>query len=870
VAPFLAGAALWLCAACAQAADPLAPAQVRSLATETVARFRQAIILAESDHLLRPDEQERAAVVGRYLFSRSHEAQAGWLRAVEEAPSAAARIQAVERLLESIEQEADFRDADRLAFQELLGDLDAIVSGLPAGAASERLASRLAEDRKAVAEILQRYEREIGNVLERFGQRAMQLRRESWDSYLAGLRARYDARSILEAHEALTRGLPVSRGPGRRKPDPATEISWAELPPRTVVLTFDDGPHARHTDRIREILIQHDVPAVFFHVGQNLGQISNDAVKLGRASQAAKRLSDAGMALGNHSFTHPVLTELDDAGRTLEIGSTNRLLEGLGIRPPRLFRPPYGAFNPEVARAAQSAGLKTLMWNIDSKDWADPVPASIVRRVLSLTDEQGRGVILFHDIQHKTVEALPYVLEGLKEAGYRFAAWNGSAFVAGDAPANAADTRSIYRRSWAVVIGIDEYAKWPWLRYAVNDARGVRESLIARYGFAPENVVTLLNGEATRDRIMAVLADQLTDLDKIKREDRVLVFFAGHGATRALASGRDMGYIVPADADPARASQLISMANLQEIADAIPAKHVLFVMDSCYSGLGLTRAAPNSGKQYLTQVARRNARQMFTAGGADEQVADSGPNGHSIFTWTLLQALQGEGDLNRDGLITASELAAYASPIVSTLSRQTPAFGSLPGSEGGEFVFQLQHETEYLSEVSSQLDEDAIRLNEQIAQARAQIAAKAERNRELKKQLADAQRELNTQPASAAGPESASRMNDEGMAHYKQKRYDQALAAFTEAARLDPTHAQAVNNAGFVLYRMNRNAEAVLWLEKAVALDPKRAVAHLNLGDAYARIGKRDLARAAYEKYLALSPAAKASAEVRSKLEALR
>ena len=69
---------------------------------------------------------------------------------------------------------------------------------------------------------------------------------------------------------------------------------------------------------------------------------------------------------------------------------------------------------------------------------------------------------------------------------------------------------------------------------------------------------------------------------------------------------------------------------------------------------------------------------------------------------------------------------------------------------------------------------------------------------------------------------------------------------------------------------MHGDAEAVLWLEKAVALDPKRAVAHLNLGDAYARIGKRDLARAAYEKYLALSPAAKASAEVRSKLEALR
>lgn len=391
---------------------------------------------------------------------------------------------------------------------------------------------------------------------------------------------------------------------------------------------------------------------------------------------------------------------------------------------------------------------------------------------------------------------------------------------------------------------------------------------MSRYGFAPDNVVTLLNSEATRDRIMAVLADRLGNLDEVKHDDRVLVFFAGHGATRALASGRDMGYIVPVDADPDRPSQLISMASLQEIADAVPAKHVLFVMDSCYSGLGLTRGARRSGKNYLAEVARRNARQMFTAGGADEEVADSGPNGHSIFTWTLLQALNGEADLNQDRLITASELASYSAPIVSSLSRQTPAFGNLPGSEGGEFVFQLEHEAEYLSDVSSQLDADAIRLNEQIAQARAQVAAKAERNRELKKQLTEAQRELQA-PADAPA-ESASRLNDEGLAHYKQKRYEQALAAFTQAARLDPTHAQAANNAGFTLYKMNRDSEATVWLEKAIALDPNRAIAYLNLADSYARIGKRASARTAYEQYLKLAPSAKSATEVRAKLEALR
>ena len=87
--------------------------------------------------------------------------------------------------------------------------------------------------------------------------------------------------------------------------------------------------------------------------------------------------------------------------------------------------------------------------------------------------------------------------------------------------------------------------------------------------------------------------------------------------------------------------------------------------------------------------ARRVGRQMFTAGGSDEQVADNGPNGHSVFTWTVLQGLDGRADLNGDGIITASELAAYVAPSVSSLSHQTPSFGNLAGSEGGDFIFEL-------------------------------------------------------------------------------------------------------------------------------------------------------------------------------------
>src|SRR5690606_40665099 len=99
------------------------------------------------------------------------------------------------------------------------------------------------------------------------------------------------------------------------------------------------------------------------------------------------------------------------------------------------------------------------------------------------------------------------------------------------------------------------------------------------------------------------------------------------------------------------------------------AKHVYFVMDSCYSGIALTRSgglAKHSG--YIDEITKRNARQILTAGGADQEVADGGPGGHSIFTWTLLQGLNGRADLDKNNIITAPELGACVAPAVSAAS----------------------------------------------------------------------------------------------------------------------------------------------------------------------------------------------------------
>jgi len=283
-------------------------------------------------------------------------------------------------------------------------------------------------------------------------------------------------------------------------------------------------------------------------------------------------------------------------------------------------------------------------------------------------------------------------------------------------PPSGAERPAPYASSWALVIGINAYERASRLNYAVADARAVAAHL-PDLGFPRENTRLLLDGAATRREIERVL---YRDFARMGPGDRLLVYFAGHGHTQEVKGG-DEGFIMPVEAEPdALSATAISMDDVRRIGRRLPAKHVLFIMDSCYSGLAITRG--QAVNNYIREVARRTARQMLTAGGANEEVADNGPNGHSVFTWTVLQGLEGRADLNSDGFISAAELAAYVGPSVSGLSHQTPAFGNLPGSEGGEFIFELHPETEFLSDLSTQLDQEAIQINTELDRIRKEIA----------------------------------------------------------------------------------------------------------------------------------------------------
>ena len=244
-------------------------------------------------------------------------------------------------------------------------------------------------------------------------------------------------------------------------------------------------------------------------------------------------------------------------------------------------------------------------------------------------------------------------------------------------------TDTFYGNSFAVVIGINNYEKWPALECAINDAKAVQHKLQAA-GFG--EITTLFDQEATQRRVLTELFDILPR--KVKRNDRVIFYYAGHGQTEALKNGGKKGYIIPVDADTANyAASAISMEQVRSLSSRIPAKHILFVMDSCYSGLGLNRSYGLSQHfgGYIHKVASARAVQIVTAGGMGEQVQERG--GHGLFTTYFLKALAGEADINTDGVITGTELGAYLRPKVSDASQQTqtPLFGRLEGE--GEFLF---------------------------------------------------------------------------------------------------------------------------------------------------------------------------------------
>ena len=243
-----------------------------------------------------------------------------------------------------------------------------------------------------------------------------------------------------------------------------------------------------------------------------------------------------------------------------------------------------------------------------------------------------------------------------------------------------------YNESRALIIGINKYQDASPLKYALNDAKSVKNILVSEFEFKSDNIQFLVDEKATKDNIMSAFLSYANNRDFAN--DKILFFFAGHGHTITSNRG-EVGYLIPYNGTLSDLSTLIRWDELTRNADLITAKHVLFIMDACYGGLAFQRSLPPGSKRFLKDMLQRYSRQVLTAGKANETVSDSGgplPN-HSVFTGHLIEALKGKAG-TKDGIITANSVNSYVYERVAKdpYSKQTPHYGFLDGD--GDFIFK--------------------------------------------------------------------------------------------------------------------------------------------------------------------------------------
>jgi hypothetical protein len=251
-------------------------------------------------------------------------------------------------------------------------------------------------------------------------------------------------------------------------------------------------------------------------------------------------------------------------------------------------------------------------------------------------------------------------------------------------PAAAPATPRIVRELWAVIVGVGtyEHANIPPLRYAAADAEALYQVLTQTAGLKKENVILLSDRAARKPTLRNIKWALGTFLARsARRDDTVLVFFAGHGAPeidpRGLERDGFAKYLVPSDADADDLySTALPMDELQTIFGRIEAERVVAFVDACYSGAAGGRtflaSKTRSGSVddlFLERLTRSKGRAIITASRATELAIELPELGHGIFTHYLVQGLKGAGDLNRDGIVSVQELYEYVENEVVRKSR---------------------------------------------------------------------------------------------------------------------------------------------------------------------------------------------------------
>ena len=172
-----------------------------------------------------------------------------------------------------------------------------------------------------------------------------------------------------------------------------------------VALTFDDGPHPVYTPELLDGLKERGVCATFFVVGENIP--GNEEI--------LRRMDAEGHLIGNHTYKHVKLSDLDSARACAEVEKTNALICEVTGKEPEFIRPPFGEWKKVMECSFE---MIPVLWDVDPLDWTTKNTALVVERVLK--DTKPGNIILLHDYYQSSVDAALEIVDTLTQRGYEF------------------------------------------------------------------------------------------------------------------------------------------------------------------------------------------------------------------------------------------------------------------------------------------------------------------------------------------------------------------------------------------------------------------------------------------------------------------
>jgi tetratricopeptide (TPR) repeat protein len=398
----------------------------------------------------------------------------------------------------------------------------------------------------------------------------------------------------------------------------------------------------------------------------------------------------------------------------------------------------------------------------------------------------------------------------------------------------------LYYKSWAIVIGVENYLLAPKIPGAIEDAKRVAQAF-RQLGF--DEVVELYDKDASARRLQQTLSDFLPR--KVGRYDRLVIYFSGHAGITQDLDGKELGYLVPWDAQRENVTKSITFEQLKEFSRRSASKHTLFFLNAAVRGWEVSAVQPLSleGRLAPEDETERRAVQVLTAGDKGESLSQE--NGKSLFAQALVNGLSGMADRNKNGWLMASEVGAYIQQHVLEQSNgaQHPLFVQLEGE--GDTVLMEGRKAAFTNGVEPQ--------------------SPAERRQAAKMQYERAFALLQTGKSS----EEALERLDKALEYdptfgdaYVLKSYvrlevlpnlDDALSAGRLAVQYAPKNPDAQYTLGLIHEKRGQYAEAERAMREALVVNPNYTDVYFSLGILYAdKLMDQTKSVEAFTRYLEL------------------